>query len=243
MKILIGKKIAMTQVFTPTGEVVPVTRVTAGPCPVAQVKTTENDNGNAIQLGFGEKKEYLMKKPQLGHLKGLSNLRTLHDFVVDTIGDVKRGDVVTVETFVEGEKVNVIGESKGKGFQGVVRRHHFRGGPASHGHKDNLRAPGSIGAGGVQRVFKGMRMAGHMGADQVTIKNLEIVKIDLANNEMYIKGAVPGGRGGLLFISAPGELKVASVTNVIETPAVAEQSVPEVVVEQPVPEAVVEAQA
>lgn len=221
MKIIIGKKINMTQMFAPTGEVVPVTRVSAGPCTIAQLKTKDNDNGEAIQLGFEEKKEYLMKKPQSGHVKGLPNLRHLHDFSVDKTGEVKRGDLVTVETFAEGDRVAVVGESKGKGFQGVVRRHHFRGGPASHGHKDNLRAPGSIGAGGVQRVFKGMRMAGHMGADRVTVKNLEIVKIDAVNNELYIKGAVPGGRGGLLFISAPGELKVKTAP-VMETISVAE---------------------
>ncbi|OGH87486.1 MAG: 50S ribosomal protein L3 [Candidatus Magasanikbacteria bacterium RIFOXYC2_FULL_42_28] len=230
MKIIIGKKIAMTQVFSATGEVVPVTRISAGPCPVVQVKTKGTDNTDAIQLGFGEKKEYLIKKPQLGHLKDLSNLRDLHDFSVDKVGEVKRGDLVTVDTFVEGERVAVVGQSKGKGFQGVVRRHHFRGGPATHGHKDNLRAPGSIGAGGVQRVFKGMRMAGHMGADRVTVKNLEVVKIDSVNNELYLKGAVPGGRGGLLFISAPGELKVA-VTKVAEVPVVAEQPAVEMVAE------------
>jgi large subunit ribosomal protein L3 len=170
MKFILGKKMGMTQVFLKNGEVVPVTKVAAGPCQVVQVKHDSKNTTTALQLGFGEKKEWRLSKPQAGHLKDLAPIADLRDFVSDQSG-IDRGDVVTVETFVPGDLLNVVGTSKGKGFAGVVKRHHFRGGPASHGHKDNLRAPGSIGAGGVQRVFKGMRMAGRMGGERVTVKN------------------------------------------------------------------------
>jgi len=208
MKFILGKKIGMTQVFLPSGEVVPVTRVQAGPCQVVQVKGIGKENANAVQLGFGEIKEFRLNKPKLGHLKDLTPVRSLHDFVVESVNSVVRGDVVSVDTFVAGDKVEVIGTSKGKGFAGVVKRHHFHGGPASHGHKDNLRAPGSIGAGGVQRVFKGMRMAGQMGNAQITVKNLEIIEVHPETNELFIKGAVPGGRNSVLAIQGPGELKI-----------------------------------
>ncbi len=202
----------MTQVFLPSGDVVPVTRVQAGPCPVVQVKGETKENSTAIQLGFGEKKEFRLKKPAAGHLKNLQPVQWLKDFATNQTEGGERGDLVTVETFVAGDKVTVVGISKGKGFAGVVKRHHFRGGPASHGHKDNLRAPGSIGAGGVQRVFKDMRMAGRMGGDRVTVKNLEIVEVHPETNELYVKGAVPGGRNALLMISGEGELKVQKAT-------------------------------
>ncbi len=208
MKFILGKKIGMTQVFVPSGEVVPVTRIQAGPCQVVQVKNGDKDNNKAVQLGFGERKEFRLSKPMAGHLKDLKPVRWLKEFEIESTDSVSRGDLVTVETFVPGEKVSVIGISKGKGFAGVVKRHHFHGGPASHGHKDNLRAPGSIGAGGVQRVFKGMRMAGQMGNAQITVKNLEVVSVHPETNEIYLKGAVPGGRNALLEIMAPGELKV-----------------------------------
>lgn len=198
----------MTQVFRDTGEVVPVTKVIAGPCQIVQIKDGKKDNHLALQIGFGAKPEYRIKKPQLGHLKDLEIATKLSDFDIETIDGVERGDKITVEIFTVGEKVNVIGESKGKGFAGVVKRHHFHGAPASHGHKHDLRAPGSIGAGGVQRVFKGMRMAGRMGGDRVTVKNLEIVEIHPDTNELYIKGAVPGGRNAILMISGIGELKI-----------------------------------
>lgn len=206
----------MTQVFLKSGEVVPVTKVVAGPCQVVQVKAAGKNGPAALQLGFGEKKEWRLAKPQAGHLKDLTPVSELRDFVSDTDG-VDRGDVVTVETFTVGDRLKVIGTSKGKGFAGVVKRHHFRGGPASHGHKDNLRAPGSIGAGGVQRVFKGMRMAGRMGGERVTVVNLEVMEVHPETNELYIKGAVPGGRNGLLLISAEGELKVQKKNAPVET--------------------------
>ncbi len=207
MKSILGKKLGMSQVFLDNGTVVPVTKVLAGPCPIVQVKQLENET-NSIQLGFNETKDWRLKKPQAGRLKDLPQVSDLRDFAQDSIDGLERGDVVTVDTFAVGDIVTVIGTSKGKGFAGVVKRHHFRGGPASHGHKDNLRAPGSIGAGGVQRVFKGMRMAGRMGGERVTVKNLEIVAVKPETNELYIKGAVPGARNGLLLISAIGELKV-----------------------------------
>ena len=192
----------MTQIFLPNGEVMPVTRVVAGPCTIVLVKN------NAVQLGFGEKKEWRLSKPMAGHLKDLANSEFLKEFSIEKTEGLTRGDLVLADTFTDGDSIEVTGISKGKGFAGVVKRHHFRGGPASHGHKDNLRAPGSIGAGGVQRVFKGMRMAGRMGGDQVTIKNLEIIKVDAANNEIFIKGAVPGGRNALVIVRGPGELKI-----------------------------------
>lgn len=202
MKFILGKKIAMTQVFLPTGEVVPVTRVLAGPCTVVQVKD------KAVQLGFGEKKEWRLSKPQAGHLKDLAHSEFLKEFDIEKTDGMSRGDLVLVDTFTAGDEIEVTGVSKGKGFAGVVKRHHFGGGPASHGHKDNLRAPGSIGAGGVQRVFKGMRMGGRMGGDQVTVKNLEVVEVHPETNEIYVKGAVPGGRNALIMIKGPGVLKV-----------------------------------
>lgn len=198
----------MTQVFSPTGAVVPVTRVQAGPCPIVQIKDGSKDNAKAVQIGFGDIKIFRVSKPQIGHFKNIDPKRHLKDFIVEKTDGLAVGDLVTVAMFAPGDKAAVAGTSKGKGFAGVVKRHHFRGGPASHGHKDNLRMPGSIGAGGVQRVFKGMRMGGRMGGDQVTVKNLEIVEVHPEVNELFIKGAVPGGRNGLLEIVAPGELKV-----------------------------------
>lgn len=227
MKFILGKKLGMTQVFLPTGEVVPVTRVLAGPCQVVQIKSTEGgkENATALQIGMGTQKSFRVSKPQTGHLKDLELSAYLKDFGIEKVDGIERGDIITVETFGNGDKVCVVGTSKGKGFAGVVKRHHFRGGPASHGHKDNLRAPGSIGAGGVQRVFKGMRMAGRMGGERVTVKNLEIVEVHPDTNELFIKGAVPGGRNGLLMITGVGELKIQKKNKpVAATEAVLEQA-------------------
>ncbi len=210
----------MTQVFMADGTVVPVTRVQAGPCAIVQIKDGTKDNAKAIQVGFGDIREFRLNKPQTGHLKDLSPVRWLRDFSVETTENLDRGDLITVDTFANGDVVEVIGVSKGKGFAGVVKRHHFRGGPASHGHKDNLRAPGSIGAGGVQRVFKGMRMAGRMGGDQVTVKNLKIVEVHPETNEIYVKGAVPGARNGMLMIIGNGELKIQKKNIKKEEPVV-----------------------
>lgn len=206
MKFILGKKIEMTQVFRPDGTVVPVTRVVAGPCVVTQVKTKEKDGVEAVQLGFDTKKKFRMNKPETGHLKDIKigdddamAVRFLRDFTVENHG-LKNGDVINAQTFVIGDKVTVVGTSKGRGFQGVVKRHGFHGQKATHGTKDQERMPGSLGAGGVQRVFKGMRMGGHMGDARVSVKNLEIVEVRPEQNEILIKGAVPGARGGLLMI-------------------------------------------
>lgn len=192
----------MTQKFMANGTVVPVTAVAVGPCVVTQVKTVEKDGYAAVQIGFGVTKK--LAKPQVGHLKDLPASAVMREFPLSGNTEVKRGDQVTVADFVQGDVVEVTGMSKGKGFQGVVKRHGFHGQKASHGHKDQERMPGSIGAGGVQRVFKGVRMAGHMGDDQVTVKNLEVIEIDPAARILFIKGAVPGATNGLLAIRAIG---------------------------------------
>lgn len=226
MKFILGKKIGMTQVFLENGMVVPVTRVQAGPCQVVQVKDEKKENATALQLGFGGKRSFRLSRPAAGHLKGLAPVSFLRDFGLESVAGIKRGDVITVETFATGDRVNVIGTSKGKGFAGVVKRHHFHGAMKTHGHKHDLRAPGSIGAGGVQRVFKNMRMAGRMGGDRVTVKNLEIVEVHPQANELYIKGAIPGGRNALIMVSAEGELKIKK-TEKNEEPPAAENQKPE----------------
>lgn len=242
MKFILGKKLNMTQVFRPDGTVVPVTRVQTGTCVITQVKTEKKDGVNAIQVGFGEQKLFRLNKPQKGHLKDLPSLRYLRDFRVDNSEhDLKRGDTYDLNSFESGEKVQVTGISKGKGFQGVVKRHGFHGSPASHGHKDQLRMPGSIGATDAARVFKGTRMGGRMGTDQVTVKNLEIIEVKPEENELLIKGAVPGARGGLLLISTKNgsiEIKkqdfsteVKEATEVEETQKVAEEAKTEEVAE------------
>lgn len=203
MRFLLGTKQDMTQVFADSGRVIPVTRVQAGPCMVTQV--VKEPRGAAVEVGYGDK-NHLTKSAE-GHLKGLPALRFLRRFRVDAPSEaITRGAVLTVDMFKPGDRVRVTGVSKGKGFQGVVKRHHFAGGPASHGHKDNLRMPGSIGSTGPQRVFKGKRMAGHMGSEQVTVTNLEIVAIDTAKNELLIKGAIPGATGSLVVIKGEGDL-------------------------------------
>lgn len=208
MKFILGKKLGMTQVFRADGTVVPVTRVKAGPCVVTQVKTKEKDGASAVQVGFGEQKAFRLNKAIQGHLKDLSTVSVMRDFSDDTDHGLKRGDTFTVSIFEPGEKVKVTGKSKGRGFQGVVKRHNFAGSPASHGHKDQLRMPGSIGATDPGRVFKGTRMGGHMGDARVTVSNLEIIEVLPEFDEILIKGAVPGARGGLLMISTP-EGKIA----------------------------------
>lgn len=200
----------MSQIFQENGDVVPVTIVQAGPCFVTQVKKDTGSGRVGIQIGFDDVNTKHLNKPQLGHLKNLPGLKFLKEFSL-SLGEeakVQRGDEITIENFKPGEKVEVAGVSKGKGFQGVVKRHHFAGGPATHGHKDNLRMPGDIGAGGVQRVFKDQRMAGRMGGEQVTIKNLEVVAADMEKHILKIKGALPGARNGLLVIIGEGELIV-----------------------------------
>jgi len=213
MKFILGKKLTMTQIFKDDGNVVPVTAILVEPNTVTQIKTQDQDGYSAVQVGFGRAKH--INKPQGGHLKGLNPIKTLREFVVpaEEIRELKRGAILTVEIFNQGDQVKVTGVSKGKGFQGVVKRHGFHGSPATHGHKDQLRMPGSIGSTDPARVFKGLRMPGQMGNSRVTVSGLEVVAIDQEKNILYIKGAVPGGRNGLLLISGPGELIIKAPTN------------------------------
>ena len=203
---IIGKKLGMTQIFSDNGKAEAVTAIEAGPCTVIQVKTVTKEGYNAAQLGFGEAKR--LKSPQRGHLKGLGQFRYLRELREEDAEAIKVGDMVDVSLFKAGDLVDITGISKGKGFAGVVKRHHFAGGPKTHGQSDRHRAPGSIGAGtSPGRVFKGMRMPGHMGSSQVTARHLEVFEADPTRNLLLVKGAVPGARNGLLIIrkSAKGK--------------------------------------
>lgn len=199
---ILGKKIGMTQVFNADGQVVPVTLVKAGPCVVTQRKTPATDGYDAVQLGLVEfaKKQ---SKPAAGHLKksGAEGVRFLREFHLGQgTGDLKQGDRVLAEEFKPKDVVDVIGTSKGRGFAGLVKRHHFRGGPATHGSMFH-RAAGSIGASSFpSRVFPGMKMAGQMGTEQVTVRNLEIVSVDTEDNVIAVKGAIPGPNGGYVMV-------------------------------------------
>jgi len=200
MKFILGKKSGMTQIFNKKGHVIPVTLIEAGPCFAIQNKTKEKDGYQSVQIGFEEIKDRKTKKPQKGHFKKANlekNFRYLREF---KNSNLKTGQKIDVSLFNPGEIVRVTGISKGKGFQGVVKRHGFSGFPASHGTKHGLRAPGSIGSAWPQRVFKGRKMAGRMGSDRITVQGLEIAQVDKDNNLLAIKGAVPGKRGTLLEI-------------------------------------------
>jgi large subunit ribosomal protein L3 len=202
VKGLIGKKIGMTQIFDETGLAVPVTVIEAGPCYVTQVRLPEKDGYSAVQLGFGETKPKRLTGGQLGHLKrnNLAPLKFLREFRVKN-PEVQEGDTVTVAVFVIGEKVDVVGTSKGKGFQGGVKRYHFAGGPRTHGASDRERAPGSRGSGTTPgRVYKGARGAGHMGNDRVTAQSLKVVLVDPERNLIGVRGSVPGARGSLVMV-------------------------------------------
>lgn len=200
MKGILGKKVGMTQVFDETGEVIPVTVIEAGPCYVTQIKSTKVDGYEAIQLGFGEAKR--VNKPQRGHLpKGVPDLRYLREVRVDDISGYEVGQKLDAAIFAVGDLVDVTGVSKGKGFAGGMKRHGFRGGPATHGQSDRARAPGSIGSTSTPgRVWKGMRMAGHMGDHRTTVQNLEVVLVDPERNLLAVKGAVPGAKGRLVAV-------------------------------------------
>jgi large subunit ribosomal protein L3 len=198
MKFLLGTKENMTQIFTEDGLVIPVTVIKTSPNVITQVKTSDKDGYKAVQIGFGEKKVQNLTKPMKGHVKELGNFAHLKE--VKMLGEFNVGDKIEAGTFQEGDKVTVSAISKGKGFQGVVKRHGFKGGRRSHGQKHSEREPGSIGVGGIQRVFKGMRMGGRMGADRVTVKNLKVARIDADQQLVYIKGAIPGRRGTLVEI-------------------------------------------
>jgi len=207
MKFILGKKIEMTQKYKADGTVIPVTKILAQPCVVTQIKKHVKSNALALQIGAFKRKH--INKPMKGHLKEI-NANFLKEFPITVAeeGKYNVGDIIKASVFVPGDIVKVTGVSKGRGFQGVVKRHHFAGSPKTHGHKDQLRMPGSSGAGGVQHVLKGKRMGGRMGQDQVTITNLEIIEIDLENNFIYVKGAVPGSRNSLVWIRGEGELTV-----------------------------------
>jgi large subunit ribosomal protein L3 len=217
MKGLLGVKVGMTQVFDEKGVVSPVTVIQAGPCFVTQVKSDSTDGYEAVQLGFGETKERRLTRGQLGHLgilksdqkhprrkqneKNIPVVRHLREFRLKEAGEYEVGQVLTVEQFQVGDRVDVSGKTKGRGTAGVVKRHGFRGGPKTHGQSDRLRAPGSIGStSGMGHVLKGLRMAGRMGNDRYTSSNLEVVRVDPERNLIAVKGAVPGAKGGLVII-------------------------------------------
>lgn len=203
MKGILGKKVGMTQIFDENGVVVPVTLIEVGPCYVTQKKTTENDGYNAIQLGFGEIAEQRLNKPMAGHLKkwGAPPVRYLRELPVDDPAAYEEGQKIDASIFEVGDHVDVTGTSKGKGFAGVVKRHGFGGGPKTHGQSDRWRAPGSIGAGSTPgRVVKGLRMAGRMGHERVTVHNLKVVLVDAEKNLLAVKGAIPGAKNGLVVV-------------------------------------------
>ncbi len=230
LKGIIGKKIGMTQIFAAGGAVTPVTVIQAGPCWVTQVKATEKDGYHAVQLGFeaigsdiedahkkAQKIENRLSKPERGHLgllpsdgekprKALASpvpaLRHLREFRTDEAAGMQEGQQITVEIFNTGDRVDIVGTSKGKGFAGTIKRHHFHRGPKTHGQSDRERAPGSIGSTSTPgRVLKGLRMAGRMGGERVTAQNLEVVVVDLERNLLAVRGSVPGAKGGLVMIS------------------------------------------
>lgn len=216
MKGLLGIKLGMTQLFDESGTVVPVTIIEAGPCFVTQVKTTKSDGYDAVQVGFGETKERRLTGGQKGHLGLLKSnknkqrkknanipaVRYLREFRTKDAANFEVGQTLTVEQFEEGERVDVVGKTKGRGFAGVVKRHGFAGGVRTHGQSDRHRAPGSVGStSSVGHVFKGKRMAGRMGNDRYTAQNLTVMRIDADKNLIAVKGAVPGVKGGLVLIS------------------------------------------
>ena len=201
-KAIIGKKVGMTQIFDETGKVIPVTVVEAGPCVVAQKKTIETDGYEAVQLGFEDIKESKLSKPEAGHLKkaGVDGKKYLKEFKLEDAADMNVGDVVKADTFVAGDMIDVTGISKGHGYQGVVKRHGAGRVDMTHGGGPVHRHAGSMGALDAARIFKGKIGAGQMGDEQVTIENLEIVKVDADLNMIVIRGAIPGPKGGLVYI-------------------------------------------
>ena len=202
MKTLIGKKVGMTQIFGEKGNAIPVTVIEAGPCNVVQVKTVETDGYNAIQLGFGTVKEHKVNKPVKGHFAKakITPMKHLREFRVEEVSSVKVGDEIKVDTFAQGDSVDIQGITKGKGFQGVIKRHGQSRGPMGHGSMYHRR-PGSMGPTSTPgRVFKGKKLPGHMGVDTVTIQNLQVVAVDLDKNALLVKGSVPGNKGSILKI-------------------------------------------
>jgi len=200
---ILGEKVGMTRIFAKNGESIPVTVIIAGPCQVIQKKTIEKDGYNAIQLGFKEIKDKKVSKPIAGHLNKfkVSSIKNIREFKVNDTNKYSSGTEVKVDIFKEGDKVNIIGISKGKGFAGAIKRHNFSGGPKTHGQKEYFRSVGSIGATDAARVFKGQKLPGHMGTDRVTVKNIEVVKINLERNLILVRGSVPGAKGAVLVIN------------------------------------------
>ena len=204
MKAIIGKKVGMTQIFDENGYVIPVTVIEAGPCTVAQVKSVDTDGYNAVQLGFGEVKDKHINKPEKGHFakSKLTAKKHLREFRLDSIEGIKVGDELKADIFAAGEKIDVQGTSKGKGFQGVIKRHGQHRGPMGHGSMYHRR-PGSMGATSTPgRVFKGKKLPGHMGRVTVTIQNLDVVRVDMDKNVILVKGSVPGAKGSILKIKS-----------------------------------------
>ena len=199
----LGKKIGMTQIFREDGRVVPVTVIQAGPCVVTQVKTKETDGYEAVQLGFGDVKR--RNKPESGHLKNSRLSQYLREVATDDTSEFEVGQAISVDIFESGEKVDVIGTSKGRGFAGVMKRWNFGGGPRTHGQSDRARAPGSIGGGTTPgKVYKGLKMGGHMGNRRITVKGLEIIEIDTERNLLLVKGGIPGATNSLVQIRRAG---------------------------------------
>ena len=199
----LGTKIGMTQIFREDGRVVPVTVIQAGPCVVTQVKTKETDGYEAVQLGFGDVKR--RNKPESGHLKNSRLSRYLREVATDDTSEFEVGQATGVDIFESGEKVDVIGTSKGRGFAGVMKRWNFGGGPRTHGQSDRARAPGSIGGGTTPgKVYKGLKMGGHMGNRRITVKGLEIIEIDTERNLLLVKGGIPGATNSLVQIRRAG---------------------------------------
>lgn len=201
-KAIIGKKIGMTQIFSPEGRLIPVTVIEAGPCPVVQKKTADNDGYEAVQVGFDVKKEKKANKPEKGHFakSGAAVTRVLKEFKLENAADMNLGDVIKVDVFAEGDKVDVTGTSKGHGYAGTIKRFGTHRGPMAHGSKYH-RGPGSLGACSTpSKVMKGKKLAGHMGVDKVTVQNLDVVRVDAERNLLLVKGAIPGPKGGYVTV-------------------------------------------
>lgn len=201
MKAILGKKVGMTQMFTAEGKAIPVTVIQAGPCPVVQTKTTDNDGYEAIQIGFDEIKEVRANKPQKGHFAkaGAKVTRYLREFRVENASEYQLGQEIKVDIFAAGDAVDVTGTSKGKGFQGPIKRHGQSRGPETHGSKYHRRT-GSVGALGPNRIFIGHHLPGRMGGEKITVQNLEVVKVDVENNLILIKGSIPGAKKSLVTV-------------------------------------------
>ncbi len=203
---IVGKKIGMTQIFAPDGRIIGITAIEAGPCVVTQVKTKSKDGYESVQVGFGQVKK--VNAPQAGHLGKLGKIRHLKEITADETDAIELGTKIDASMFTKGEEVDVTGISKGKGFAGGVKRYHFHGGPKTHGQSDRHRAPGSVGSTTTPgRVLKGQRMAGHMGSDQVTVRNLRVMEADAARNLLLVRGAIPGPVGSMVVVHKAGKRK------------------------------------